>query len=29
MIILDPAKMAECQYLEAGGVPEILGFLNK
>jgi len=26
MIILDPAKTAECPYLGAGGVPDILGF---
>ena len=26
MIILDPASTAECPYLGAGGVPDILGF---
>lgn len=28
MIILEPASTAECAYLGAGGVPEILGLVN-
>jgi hypothetical protein len=26
MIIFEPASTAECAYLGAGGVPDILGF---
>ena len=29
IIIFEPAKTAECAYLGAGGVPEILGFYNQ
>lgn len=28
IMIFDPASTAECAYLGAGGVPEILGFVN-
>ena len=28
-MILEPARIAECQYLGAGGVPEIFGFYHE